>query len=284
MPTSDDLDELLELAVNAAHAAGQELLSRYGQTLAVRTKSSATDPVTEADQASESLLTRLLLDARPDDGIVGEEGASRAGTSGLTWVVDPLDGTVNYLYGLDNFAVSIGLEDVDGPVLGTVHDPVTDRTFTAIRGRGAHLGGRRLQANDPVALDQALLGTGFGYLPERRARQIAVITRVLPQIRDIRRIGSAALDLCAVADGHLDAYYEEGVNRWDVSAGGLIAQEAGAIMSPIHLTDAAQGWLVAGPGLHGPLQTALSLPADPDGVAFVTENSSPPVPDPGFKA
>ena len=258
VPTSDDLDELLDLAVSAAHAAGRELTSRYGQTLAVRTKSSATDPVTEADQASEALLTQLLLGARPDDGILGEEGASRAGTSGLTWVVDPLDGTVNYLYGLDNFAVSIGLEDADGPLVGTVHNPVTGLTFTAIRGRGAHLGDRRLRVNDPVPLDRALLGTGFGYLPERRARQIAVIARVLPHIRDIRRIGSAALDLCAVADGHLDAYYEEGVNRWDVSAGGLIAQEAGAIVSSIHLTDAAQGWLVAGPGLRGPLEGALS--------------------------
>lgn len=253
-----DPDVLLELAIRAARAAGVELISRYGHVQGLSTKSSVTDPVSDADRASETLLVRLLLAERPEDGIIGEEGASRSTSSGITWVIDPLDGTVNYLYQLDNFAVSVAAEDADGGLVGVVHDPVTNRTCTAIRGRGAFENGIRLTVNDPVALGTALVGTGFGYSPERRASQAAVIAGLLPLVRDIRRIGSAALDLCSVAAGRLDAFYEEGVQHWDVAAGGLIAQEAGAVMTTISLTGAPTGWVVAGRGLHGSLVAALS--------------------------
>ena len=251
------LEDLLELARSAALAAGAELLGRYGHVEGLDTKSSATDPVSDADRAAELLLTRMLTQARPEDGLLGEEGASRPSASGLTWVVDPLDGTVNYLYGLDNFAVSVAAQDDSGAVIGVVHDPVTRRTFTAARGRGAHLHGRRLRVTDPVLAQRALLGTGFGYASDRRARQGALMAGLLPRVRDIRRLGSAALDLCLVAAGALDAYYEEGVQAWDVAAGGLIAGEAGAVVSSVTHTDATTGILAAGPALHAELAAAL---------------------------
>ncbi|MET3804488.1 myo-inositol-1(or 4)-monophosphatase [Nakamurella sp. UYEF19] len=253
-----DTAALLDLAMRAARAAGAELLRRYGNVEGLDTKSSATDPVSDADRASEVLIVRMLLDERPDDGLIGEEGASRPSGSGITWVIDPLDGTVNYLYELDNFSVSIAAEDLDGGLVGAVYDPVMDRMYTAVRGGGAFVDGRPLLVNEPVSLDRALLATGFGYGAERRAAQGAIIGRLLPQIRDIRRVGSAALNLCEVAGGRLDAFWEEGVQHWDVAAGGLIAVEAGALMTTSSLTDAPTGWLVAGPSLHAALTTALA--------------------------
>ena len=193
--TTPDTSLLLDLAVRVARAAGAELLSRYGRIEGLDTKSSATDPVSDADRASEALMVRMLLAERPDDGLIGEEGASRASASGITWVIDPLDGTVNYLYELDSFSVSIAAEDAEGGLVGAVFDPVMDRIYTAVRGGGAFADGRPLHANEPVALDRALLGTGFGYSAERRAAQGAIIARLLPAIRDIRRFGSAALNL-----------------------------------------------------------------------------------------
>ena len=265
--TAPDLPALLDLAVRAARAAGAELLSRYGNVEGLDTKSSATDPVSDADRASEALIVAMLTDERPDDGLIGEEGASRPSASGVTWVIDPLDGTVNYLYELDNFSVSIAAEDAEGGLVGVVYDPVLDRLYTATRGGGAFVigaseatgdvGGRSLRVNEPVPLDRALLATGFGYTPSRRALQGAIVARLLPQIRDIRRMGSAALNLCELAAGRLDAYWEEGVQHWDVAAGGLIAIEAGAVMTDSRLTDATTGWLVAGPSLHAALTTAL---------------------------
>ena len=251
---------LLDLAVRSARAAGRELLGRYGDVQGLATKSSATDPVTDADRASEQLLTEMISAERPQDGLLGEEGAARSSESGLIWVVDPLDGTVNYLYELGNWAVSVAVEDEAGAVVGVVHDPVADRTFTAVRGGGARLDRRVLRVNDPVPMHRALVATGFGYLPERRATQGALIARLLPQIRDIRRYGSAALDLCAVAAGHVDGYFEEGVQRWDVAAGGLVATEAGALMTPCTPTGVATGWLVTGPTLHSELERALTAP------------------------
>jgi myo-inositol-1(or 4)-monophosphatase len=251
---------LLDLAVRAARAAGRELLGRYGDVQGLATKSSATDPVTDADRASEQLLTEMISAERPQDGLLGEEGAARSSESGLIWVVDPLDGTVNYLYELGNWAVSVAVEDDAGALIGVVHDPVLGRTFTATRGGGARLDGRVLRVNDPVPMHRALVATGFGYLPERRATQGALIARLLPQIRDIRRYGSAALDLCAVAAGHVDGYFEEGVQRWDVAAGGLVATEAGALMTPCTPTGVATGWLVTGPTLHSELERALTAP------------------------
>lgn len=254
---SPDSAALLDLAVSAARAAGAELLSRYGHIQGLDTKSSATDPVSDADRAAESMIVRMLLEQRPGDGLIGEEGAAKPSDSGVTWVIDPLDGTVNYLYELDNFSVSIAAQDSSGGLVGAVFDPVQDRMYTAVRGGGAFAGNRRLRVNDPVPLGRALVATGFGYSAARRAAQGAIIARLLPQIRDIRRFGSAALNLCEVAGGRLDAYYEEGVNHWDVAAGGLIAMEAGALMSTITITDAPTGWVVAGPGLHAELTAAL---------------------------
>jgi len=251
-------DGLLDLAVRVARAAGAELMSRYGRIEGLDTKSSATDPVSDADRASEALMVRMLLAQRPDDGLIGEEGASRSSRSGITWVIDPLDGTVNYLYELDNFSVSIAAEDADGSLVGAVFDPVMNRMYTAVRGDGAFLDGRKLRVNEPVALEKAMLATGFGYSAERRAVQGAIIARLLPRIRDIRRFGSAALNLCEVAAGRLDAYYEEGVQHWDVAAGGLIAVESGALMTTCSLTGAPTGWLVGGPSLHAALSSVLA--------------------------
>ena len=255
--TAADLPALLDLATRGAHAAGAELLARYGRIQGLDTKTSATDPVSDADRAAEALLVELITGERPDDGLLGEEGASRPSSSGLRWVIDPLDGTVNYLYQLDNFSVSIAVEDADGGLAGVVYSPTIDRTFWATRGGGAFANGRRLQVNDPVPMDRALLATGFGYSPERRAAQGALIAGLLPRVRDIRRIGSAALDLCSVAAGAVDGYFEEGVKAWDVAAGSLIAREAGAVVSTVTPTGDATGCLAAGPALHAALAAEL---------------------------
>lgn len=257
----NDPQALLALALRGAAAAGAELRARYGSIEGLGTKSTVTDPVTDADRAAEALLLRLIDEERPDDGFLGEEGSTRTSRSGIRWVIDPLDGTVNYLYGLDNYAVSIAAEDRDGPVVGVVHDPSAGRTYSAIRGGGAYLDEIPLIVNDPVPLGQALLGTGFGYSAQRRADQGRIVAALLPQIRDIRRIGSAALDLCAVAAGALDAFFEEGLQAWDVAAGGLIAQEAGAVLTSLTPTGAPTGYLVAGPALHAELERVIRAAA-----------------------
>lgn len=264
MSTTPDLDALLGLARTAAEAAASQLLARADDVHAVETKSSATDPVSEADRAAEDLLVRTLLEARPDDGLLGEEGADRPARSGLRWVLDPLDGTVNYLYGLGGWGVSVACEaegeDGWSAVVGAVVDPVRGETFSARRGGGATLaasgGERALRVNDPVALDAALVATGFAYRQEVRARQAAVAARVLPRVRDLRRIGSAALDLCAVAAGRVDAYYEDSTSRWDWAAAALVAREAGAVLTALPAPEGSSGWIAAGPALAGPL-TAL---------------------------
>lgn len=246
-------DALLDLAVRAAGAAGAELLGRYGHVAELATKSSVNDPVTDADRASEALVVSLIRTERPDDGVFGEEGASVPSSSGITWVVDPLDGTVNYLYRLGSFAVSIAARDERGSLVGVVLDPVTDALFTATRGGGAFLSGRALAVNDPVPMARALLATGFGYAVERRAAQGAMIGELLPGVRDIRRFGSAALELCRLAAGSVDAYLEEGVQAWDVAAGALIAAEAGAVVTTVTPSGAESGILAAGPALHAEL-------------------------------
>jgi myo-inositol-1(or 4)-monophosphatase len=247
------LESLLALAVDLAEAAGAELTRRAGDVHAVEAKTSATDPVSEADRATERLLVERLTAARPDDGILGEEGADRPARSGLRWVLDPLDGTVNYLYGYPAWCVSVACEDDEGSLVGVVHDPTHGETFRAARGAGAWLGDRRLRVHDPVPLDRALVATGFAYDAEDRRRQAAVLAALLPVVRDVRRGGSAALDLCAVAAGRVDAYYEDTVQRWDVAAGGLIAQEAGAVVTPF-----GTGVVAAGPALHDPLREAVT--------------------------
>jgi myo-inositol-1(or 4)-monophosphatase len=229
------LDELLLIARDTALAAGALALQRRQEGVAVAaTKSTPIDIVTQADRDTEQLIRTLLSDARPDDGFLGEESGAGGGTSGLTWVVDPIDGTVNYLYGIPAWAVSIAVVEGDPDPLtwralaGCVINPVTQEVFTAKAGGGARLGERELRAPESVALDRALVATGFAYSLQSRERQITVVTEMLRRTRDLRRIGSAALDLCGVADGRVDAYYEWGLNPWDHAAGALIAREAGA--------------------------------------------------------
>jgi myo-inositol-1(or 4)-monophosphatase len=262
MTVSDDASELLGLATAVAHEAGAELLSRAEDLHTVRMKSSDTDPVSEADQAAEALLVERIRAARPDDGILAEEGSDRRGTSGLRWVIDPLDGTVNYLYGFPVWAVSIAVEDSHGPLVGVVHDPRRDELFSATRGGGARRGETELSVNDPVALDRALVATGFSYDRGQRRHQAQLIARVLPAVRDVRRAGAAALDLCSLAAGRVDAYYEHGLAPWDWAAGSLIAGEAGATVAEV--TDpvtGVSGVVAAGPGLSPELRALLEQAA-----------------------
>jgi myo-inositol-1(or 4)-monophosphatase len=229
--------ELLDLARATAEEAA-ELVGAGRSTAAdqVDTKSSPVDVVTAVDTASEALIVRRLLSARPDDGVLGEEGASREGTSGVRWVVDPIDGTVNFLYGLPAYAVSIAAE-VDGrTVAGVVLNVATGELFTAVRDGGAWLtapgaAAVRLHGSAPASLEQTLVATGFGYRVEQRRTQGAVVAGLLPEVRDIRRYGCASLDLCAAAAGRVDAYYELDLKPWDHAAGALVAAEAGLVVS-----------------------------------------------------
>ncbi|MGW8356415.1 inositol monophosphatase family protein [Streptomyces wedmorensis] len=253
------LTELLDVALEAARRAGALLRDGRPDDLAVAmTKSSAIDVVTEMDIAAEKLITSFLAEHRPQDGLLGEEGAAAPGTSGIRWVIDPLDGTVNYLYGLPTWAVSIAAERDGEAVVGVVEAPMRGETYRAVLGGGAYAGDRRLAVRPSPALDQTLLGTGFGYVQSRRARQADVAQRVIPLVRDIRRGGSAAIDLCDVAAGRLDAYYERGLNPWDLAAGALIAREAGALTGG-RPGEPASGelTLAASPGLFQPLQELL---------------------------
>ncbi|HYI79383.1 MAG TPA: inositol monophosphatase family protein [Thermoleophilaceae bacterium] len=223
-------------------------MNRYeGPASGVEQKSSRTDMVSDADRDAERLIRDLLAGERPDDGFLGEEGSQADGASGRRWVVDPLDGTTNYLYRFPAWVVSIALEDASGGLVGVVHDPLRRETFTAIRGGGARLNGGAIAVSGAERLDTALIGTGFGYDAERREQQAAVVSRLLPRVRDIRRAGAAALDLCMVACGRLDGYYERGLNAWDWSAGSLIASEAGATVLP--LPGEPFGLLVASPAI-----------------------------------
>ena len=231
MPTDPaELAELLELATAAAHAAAELLVDGRAHARATTaTKSSSTDMVSEMDRAAEALIRQRLLGARPGDGFLGEEGgAAPTSDGGVRWVVDPLDGTTNYLYDHAGWNVSIAAEDGDGPLVGVVFDPIRHETFAAVRDGGATRDGQRIGCSALADLRLALCGTGFAYDPERRGRQAAVLRDVLPRIRDIRRVGAAALDLCSVACGRIDAYWERGLGPWDLAAGGLIAREAGA--------------------------------------------------------
>jgi myo-inositol-1(or 4)-monophosphatase len=228
---SADPSELLALATALAEDAGRLLLDGLGRALTdVETKSSGTDMVTEIDRASERLIADGLHAARPDDGILGEEGSAREGSSGVRWVVDPLDGTTNYLYGHPVFAVSIAAEVGGVPTVGVVCMPALRELFSAVRGRGATCNGRPVRVSGHDELGTALIATGFSYVAGRRARQAGLLTDVLPRVRDIRRDGAAAVDLCWVACGRVDAFYEAGLQPWDAAAGALIAAEAGAVV------------------------------------------------------
>jgi myo-inositol-1(or 4)-monophosphatase len=250
----EDLTPLLGLAVDVAARAGGVLLDGLGRVRStVETKSTRTDMVTEMDHASERLIASALRAARPGDGFLGEEGTSSTGSTGVRWVFDPLDGTTNYLYGFPCWAVSIAAE-VDGEVVvGVVHDPLHGETFTAVRGAGAQCNGQLLRVEGAPELATALVGTGFSYDAVERGRQAALLARVLPAVRDVRRAGAAALDLCWVALGRLDAFYEWGLAPWDHAAGSLVASEAGAVVDVLDGTHIA-----AAPHLYEPLRELLA--------------------------
>ena len=222
-----DLSELcIDLAVEAASTAA---LSRAHQPIfPSATKSSATDLVTPSDRAAERFIRAQLSTQRPNDGIIGEEESDLTGTSGLTWIVDPIDGTTNFVFGLPAWGCSIALARGDQLLAGAVHIPALSETYSATLGRGARCNGSEIAASATSSFETALVATGFSYRPQRRAQQGVTVARLLPQVRDIRRSGSAAYDLCCVAAGTVDAYYEECLSLWDLAAGALIASEAGA--------------------------------------------------------
>jgi fructose-1,6-bisphosphatase/inositol monophosphatase family enzyme len=263
------LDDLLATALVAASGAADLLVAGFGRPRSdVDTKSSPTDMVTEMDRAAEAHIAQVLGERRPRDAMVSEEGTTRAGDSGVSWIVDPLDGTTNYLFGLPAYSVSIAAEFDGDVIVGVVVDPSRDESWTAVRGEGSfcnrsalRLAGSQYGAGR-ADLSTALIATGFSYLADRRAEQAALLVNVLPRVRDIRRFGSAAIDLCWVAAGRFDAYYESGVNRWDVAAGRLIAEEAGA-----ETADLADGTLaVTVPGLLGSLLRVLRPKSGMEGV------------------
>ncbi|GAA3382440.1 inositol monophosphatase family protein [Cryptosporangium minutisporangium] len=256
--------ELKDLAVDlvrrAAVLVGNE---RTAAVTSVETKSTPTDPVTAADRAAEELVVEGLAAARPGDLVLGEEGGFRpvgkeAAPDAVRWLLDPIDGTVNFVYGIPAYAVSLAAE-VDGVVVaGVVRNVVTGEEWTAVRGGGAWRDGTRLHGSSVTALGSALVGTGFGYAAQRRREQAEVLLRLLPEIRDIRRIGSAALDLCAAAEGRLDAFFERGLSPWDRAAGGLIAEEAGLLVTGLRGEPASDAMtLAAPPKIHAALHDAL---------------------------
>jgi myo-inositol-1(or 4)-monophosphatase len=254
-----DAEELLGIALDLAREAGALLLrGRAGEVTTAATKSSPTDVVTAMDAAAEDLIGRRLSELRAEDGLLAEEGSDRRGTSGIRWVVDPLDGTVNYLYRITHWCVSIAAEDAEGVLVGVVHAPVLESTWTAVRGGGAWRDDRQLRCSTGTDLAQAMLATGFGYEASRRAAQAEVFSRVLPKVRDVRRFGSAAIDLCHVAEGVVDVYYERGLNPWDLAAGGLIAREAGVRVGGLDGKPAGAELVVATPpALWQPLTDLL---------------------------
>jgi myo-inositol-1(or 4)-monophosphatase len=257
--------ELLELACAVAREAGAMLADRTGQAVVVSTKSSPTDVVTEMDQAAERLIRERILGARPGDTILGEEGGEIGAGALVRWIVDPLDGTVNYLYDLPDWAVSIAAEVGGEVVAGVVCAPRRGVVYYGALGGGSYraswAGGEpeRLACNEEVPLGRALVATGFGYAPERRRVQGQVVGALLPYVRDIRRNGAAAVDLCSLAAGNVDGYYERGVQYWDIAAGSLIAREAGAIVGGLGGKPAGPSMTVGGgPGLFAELHDLLA--------------------------
>ncbi len=262
--------ELLELASAVAREAGAMLADRTGRAVVVSTKSSPTDVVTEMDQAAERLIRDRILAARPGDAILGEEGGETGEGALVRWIVDPLDGTVNYLYELPDWAVSIAAEVAGEVVAGVVCVPRRDLMYYGVLGGGSYrlslAGGRprRLSCNTEVPLERALVATGFGYAPGRRQVQGQVVGALLPKVRDIRRAGAAAVDLCSLAAGNVDGYYERGVQYWDIAAGSLIAREAGAIVGGLDGKPAGPSMTVGGgPVLFAQLHDLL-LSLDPE--------------------
>jgi myo-inositol-1(or 4)-monophosphatase len=248
--------ELLAIAEDAARAAGAVLLERFGgPRREVRSKSTPTDLVSEADIEAERALRGVLSARRPDDAVLGEEGGDRgAGTSGVRWIVDPLDGTVNFLFGIPQWAVSVACEDADGLLAGVVLDPLRDETFAATRDGPATRDGEPVEASGRAELATAMVATGFAYDAEARAAQAAVAARLLPRVRDLRRMGSAALDLAWTACGRYDAFFERGLQPWDRAAGELLCARAGLELRELRPDGVlADGLLVAPPALAAAL-------------------------------
>ncbi len=231
--------ELRDLAASIAQQVGSEVMSRRAGGFDWTTKSSPTDVVTEIDTWAEATIVEAIRNARPDDGLVGEEGASSESSTGVVWIIDPIDGTTNLFYDIPGFSVSIGVELDGSPVAGAVFDPVRNELFAAGAGLGATRNGEPISPTPATDLTKSLIGTGFSYSAENRSTQAAALTHVMPAVRDIRRLGGAALDLCAVAVGRLDGFFERGLAPWDHAAGAVIAREAGAIVSVGDLTYAA---------------------------------------------
>lgn len=268
-----DPAELEGLAVALARGAAQVVRDGrdagvvrdgLGSGLEVGAKSTPSDLVTEVDRRTERWLVAEIARYRPGDAVLGEEGGDHAGTTGVRWVLDPIDGTVNFILGIPQYAVSVAVE-VDAEVIaGAVCNPVTGETFRAHGGGGAYLGGQRLTGPRDVPLSRAVIGTGFSYDADRRARQVAVVAPLLPRIADLRRLGASSLDLCFVAAGRLDGYFEAGLNRWDYAAGALIAREAGCTVTGLHERPASPRLIaVTGAGLSAEFFAALeSLGAD----------------------
>ena len=258
--TSPSPQELLDLAKRvAALAAGYVRKAVTDLDHHAETKSSRTDLVTEADRIVEQLIVEALLTERPGDGVLGEEGSDYAGTSGVVWVIDPIDGTTNFFYGLTGFNTSIAAR-VDGTVVaGVVVDPSRHEMFTATLGGGAHCNDTPIHCTTQTDLGLSLIGTGFSYQSARRTAQAQVLTGLIGEVRDIRRIGAAALDLCLVATGRLDGYYESGLKPWDHAAGALIASEAGAHVAGPSGDGPSEALMVAAaPGIFDPLMARLA--------------------------
>ncbi|MEV8371802.1 inositol monophosphatase family protein [Kribbella sp. NPDC056861] len=258
--SSENPQDLLKLAVEVATEAAQLIVERRRGTVTVAdTKSTTTDIVTAVDRESEELIRARVLAARRDDSFLGEEGDDVNGSSGVRWVVDPIDGTVNYLYDIPTYAVSIAVEYDGRTVAGVVVDAPKGEMFTATLGGGAYLDGRPIRVSDCPDLSKALVGTGFGYDPVRREVQAEVIQALIAKVRDIRRIGVGAIDLCYVACGRLDAVYERGLNPWDYGAGALIASEAGAQVGGLHGAPVSPEMSIAAtPSVFGALHDALA--------------------------
>jgi myo-inositol-1(or 4)-monophosphatase len=243
-------NELLDLAKSLGKAAG-ELLSQRPVDFELSIKSSAIDFATQMDKASEALIVSKILEARPDDGIIGEEGSNIESKSGITWVIDPLDGTVNYLYNLPGWNICIAVKDSEGVQVGVVVAPSVNGFWYARKGGGAFYNGVQIFCSNPKDLASALIATGFSYDRVKRIEQAELFSKIIPKVRDIRRLGCAGVDISYVAMGVLDGFYEYGLNEWDYAAGGLIATEAGALLSGRN--GGAPGkemTIVAGPTIH----------------------------------
>ena len=251
--------EARALAIEAARQAGALLLElRRSPAAGIRSKSSATDLVSEADERAEAAIVAAIRSKRPDDAIVAEEGSGAQGTSGVSWYVDPLDGTINYLYGIPHWSVSICCADADGALAGVVFDPSRDELFSSARGGGAQLGDRPLRVGDKGDLASALVATGFGYVAAQRVIQGRIIANVIGEVRDVRRFGSAALDLSYVAAGRYDAYFESVDKPWDWMAGAMLVREAGGRVIELQPTDSAFPRIIAsGPYVHDDLLALL---------------------------